>query len=210
MPPEYDSKEYWHARFGKETAFEWLVPSAEFVKVLEPLLPDPQTAAPPKILHVGCGTSDLHTLLRQRGYRDITNMDYEPLAIQRSREIEERIFGDVEMNYVVADATDFDLGDDVKFDLVIDKSTTDAIACNGSSPVISMTNAIRRCLRDDGMWISLSFSAYRYDCEGAVSEIPFSIELVSKIPTPKTKPHDPDIFYYCYLLRPLNVEKNGS
>lgn len=197
MPPEYESKEYWHARFERETSFEWLVPSTEFIKFIEPFLSRlPPTA---NILHLGCGTSDVHSILRQRGYRNITNMDYEPLAIQRSRQIEKRAHGDVVMSYVVADATDFDLGD-AKFDLVIDKSTTDAIAC-GSSPVVSVTKAVRHCLKDDGMWISLSFSSYRYELEG----IPFAVQLISKVPVPKAKPYDPDMFYYLYLLRPSSA-----
>ncbi|KAM7186607.1 methyltransferase-like protein 13 [Naviculisporaceae sp. PSN 640] len=202
MPPEYESKDYWHARFQHETAFEWLVPSAEFVKFLEPLLSNLPPAA--NILHLGCGTSDLHTILRQRGYRNISNMDYEPLAIQRSREIEKRVFGDVLMNYVVADATNFELKD-IKFDLVIDKSTTDAIAC-GSSSVLSVTKAVRRCLTDNGMWISLSFSPYRYDLEG----IPFAVRLISEVPVPKAKPYDPDLFYYCYLLQPLSATRTSG
>ncbi|KAM7202213.1 S-adenosyl-L-methionine-dependent methyltransferase [Rhypophila sp. PSN 637] len=198
MPPEYQSKDYWHARFGHETSFEWLVPSADFLQILDPFLARLPTTA--KILQLGCGTSDIHCRLRQRGYQHITNMDYEPLAIGRSRDIENRVFGDSVMSYVVADATDFDLGE-TKFDLVIDKSTADAVACTGSPPVISMSKAVKRCLAEDGIWLSLSFSAYRYDHDG----MPFSVQVINKIPTPKMKETDPDIFHYCYLLRPITV-----
>ncbi|KAM7211983.1 hypothetical protein V8F06_012653 [Rhypophila decipiens] len=188
MPPEYQSKDYWHARFGHETSFEWLVPSADFLQILDPFLAQLPTTA--RILQLGCGTSDIHCLLRQRGYQHITNMDYEPLAIGRSRDIERKMFGDSVMSYVT------------RFDLVIDKYTADAVACTGSAPVISMTKAVKRCLAEDGMWFSLSFSAYRYDHGG----MPFSVQVINKIQTPKVKETDPDIFHYCYLLRPMQSE----
>lgn len=208
MPPDFESKEYWHDRFLHETSFEWLIQSRQFISILEPFLARLPSDA--KILHLGCGTSDLHNFLRQRGFTSVINLDYEPLAIERSRQKERDLFGDVRMSYVVADATELD-PNEMRSALVIDKGTADAIACSGDEAVISLVKAVQNCLKEDGMWISLSYSSLRYDLE----QIPLGVEVISKVLTPKRKETDPDIFYYCYLLQeskgePDSVQKSDG
>jgi SAM-dependent methyltransferase len=191
---DFEKQSYWHERFASETAFEWLTSSAAFMDVLAPHLEQlPRTV---RILHLGSGTSDLHNHLRQAGFKDITNIDYEPLALERGRQLERDWFGDVRMEYVVADATR--LHPRGKYHVAIDKSTADAVACGGADAVVSMARGIRRCLRDDGFWISLSYSPSRF--EGV--HFMFEVSVISRVPTPKFKPTDPDIFHCCYLLRP--------
>ena len=85
----------------------------------------------------------------------------------------------------------------MKAALVIDKGTADAIACSGGEAVISLAKAVQRCLDRDGVWISLSFSALRYELEG----LPLEVEVISKILTPKRLQFDPDIYHYCYSLK---------
>ncbi|KAJ4238474.1 hypothetical protein NW757_013021 [Fusarium falciforme] len=173
MPADFDKQSYWHKRFASEKAFEWLVKSADFMPLVEPVLErlDPATA---RILHIGFGTSDLQNHFRARGFRNLLNVDYEPLAIDRGRELETQAFGDVQMRYEVQDATQLDLKE--KFDLIVDKSTVDAISCAGETPLRRMAAGIRNCLADGG--------------------------VLAKVPTPKLLPHDPDLYYWCYLLRP--------
>ncbi|UPL03372.1 hypothetical protein LCI18_014306 [Fusarium solani-melongenae] len=195
MPADFDKQSYWHKRFASEKAFEWLLKSADFMPLVEPVLErlDPATA---RILHIGFGTSDLQNHFRARGFRNLLNVDYEPLAIDRGRELEAQAFGDVQMRYEVQDATQLDLKE--KFDLIVDKSTVDAISCAGETPLRRMTAGIRNCLADGGVWVSLSYSSSRFDLD----DLPFDIEVLAKVPTPKLLPHDPDLYYWCYLLRP--------
>lgn len=210
MPKDFDKQEYWHARFATETSFEWLATSAQFMRILEA---DPDflrvlgSASPSRMLHVGSGTSDLHNHLRAAGFRHVLNVDYEPLAVERGRQLEEAQFGDVRMGYAVADATrlDADLGigvgepvEETKFDLVVDKSTVDAVACGGDEALLGMCDAIRRCLAPGGVWISLSYSRFRFDVEG----LPLRCEEIAKIPTRKERETDPDIYHHCYKLTP--------
>ena len=205
-PMNFDRQEYWHDRFTSEKAFEWLVPSAVFMDVLVPCLDrfsssSASASAPsqkPRILQIGFGTSNLQNHLRQRGFLAVTNIDYEPLAIERGRQLEQEVFGDVRMRYEVADATKLDLPD--KYDLVIDKSAADAISCGGDDGVLAMAAGVARCLAEGGTWVSLSYSQWRYDYD--YTKLPFDVQLITKIPTPKRKETDPDIFYYCYELRP--------
>ncbi|ROT42387.1 hypothetical protein SODALDRAFT_319078 [Sodiomyces alkalinus F11] len=191
---DFEKQSYWHERFSHEESFEWLVSSSDFMAVIDPLLPKPPETA--RILQLGFGTSDLHTHLRRRGYEDVTNVDYEPLAVKRGTDCEERAFGDVRMKYVVADVTR--LEEDGVYDLVIDKSTVDAVSCAGGEAFQLMAEGVKRSLKPGGVWISLSLSALRF----SAADLPFEVEVFHRFPTPKLKPHDPDIFNFCYLLHP--------
>ncbi|OAA70802.1 hypothetical protein LEL_09393 [Akanthomyces lecanii RCEF 1005] len=211
MAADFEQQSYWHERFRSETAFEWLLSSSDFLSLVDPLLAslDRSSAA---ILHVGSGTSDLHNHLRRRGFLGVTNVDYEPLAACRGRELERRAFGDVRLRYAVADATRLpqDLASESDseedegvpgrsgFQLVLDKSTCDAISCGGEDALRKMCDSVYQCLRPDGAWIALSFSADRFQ----LSDLPFHVEVLSKVQTPKSRATDPDIFYWCYCLRP--------
>ncbi|KAL7937398.1 S-adenosyl-L-methionine-dependent methyltransferase [Trichoderma chlorosporum] len=207
MPTDFDKQTYWHHRFSTETSFEWLLNSTDFISILKPLLTNFEPSST-RILHLGSGTSDLQNHFRQLGFLDVTNVDYEPLAAERGRQLEQQAFGDVKMKYAVADATkSLLLPSEVntqrthtenKFDLVVDKSTADAISCGGDEQVRRMISCIRECLADDGVWVSMSYSASRFD----IGELPFNAEVLAKIPTPKNQVTDPDIFHWCYLLRP--------
>lgn len=197
---DFEKQSYWRDRFTHESAFEWLVPSSTFLGVLEPYLAQlPLSAA---ILNVGSGTSSLQNGLRARGFSDVTNLDYEPLAVKRGRELEGAAFEDVKMTYVVADATrladpDYAGRHHGRYQLIIDKSTADAVACAGDEALLSMADGIAQCLTEDGVWLCLSFSTERFDVPG----LPLDVRVVDRIPTPKSKPTDPDIFHWCYALR---------
>ncbi|KAK5632865.1 hypothetical protein RRF57_008579 [Xylaria bambusicola] len=186
MAADFEKQSYWHDRFTSETAFEWLAPSTAFIPFIEPYL---NSSGNQKILHLGSGTSDLHVRLREKGHNDVTNVDYEPLALARGREMEERFFGDVGMKYVVADVTELDLPADLLihdgfngFDIVLDKGTVDAAACAGDEATSAMARWVRKCLKDGGVWISLSYSAGRFE----IKELPFDSGKLGS-PNPETR-----------------------
>ena len=167
MAADFEKQSYWRNRFASETAFEWLVPSEAFIPFVEPYLRASGKSGKQRILHLGSGTSDLHVRLREKGYTDVTNVDYEPLALDRGRAMEERAFGDVVMKYVVADVTqtlnlDRDMPAELEldtgqgrnrpeFDIVVDKSTADAVACGGDEAVLAMARYVRACLKTGGV-----------------------------------------------------------
>ncbi|KAI0199417.1 hypothetical protein F4808DRAFT_432422 [Astrocystis sublimbata] len=253
MPTDFEKQSYWHARFAHEEAFEWLTSSETFMGFIEPYLfastldshnptpnsdPSPDSQKSKRILHLGSGTSDLHTHLRALGFLDVTNVDYEPLALARGRDIERRVFGrdDVRMKYVVADVTNFspssfstatnscaesipqpqnpdsqpadgnstgtqrcECESTPQSDLVLDKSTVDAVSCGGDEALLAMARCVRSCLAPGGVWISLSFSARRFEVDG-LQEL-FGVQVLGKIPTPKARATDPDVWHWVYLLR---------
>ncbi|KAF4775251.1 hypothetical protein HER10_EVM0008337 [Colletotrichum scovillei] len=151
------------------------------MSIVDPCLTNLDDSA--RILQLGFGTSDLQNHIRARGFQNITN----------------QVFGDVRMRYLVADATQLQLE---TYDLIIDKSTVDAISCGGEESVLRMAEGVRRHLTDGGFWISLSYSSGRFDVEN----LPFDVEVFAKIPTPKLKSTDPDIYHWCYLLTPKALQ----
>jgi EEF1A lysine methyltransferase 4 len=195
MPPEFGEQSYWHARFQQESAFEWLASSETFLDVAGRYVHSLPRDAP--ILQLGCGTSDMHVHLRRRGFTNVTNVDYEPLAIERARAMEQATFGDVLMKYTVADILVLDMG--TTFDLVLDKSTADAIACCEGLSVLAMARRVKNHLSERGVWVSLSFSADRFRSDGCT--LPLEVEVIDKLLTDKHKPTDPDIFFYCFALQ---------
>lgn len=197
---DFDKQSYWHARFAKESSFEWLTSSDIFMSLLEPHITHIKPSSP--VLNIGSGTSDLHNHLRARGITNVTNLDYEPLAAQRGAQLEEQAFGEARMAYVVADATK--LRDPSvrehhgRYHLVVDKGTSDAIACGGDEAILAMARGIRQCLAQGGVWVALSYSTHRFD----VHDLPFNVTVIAKVPTSKLRPTDPDIYHWCYLLSP--------
>ncbi|KAH9990457.1 S-adenosyl-L-methionine-dependent methyltransferase [Xylariaceae sp. FL0662B] len=201
MPADFEKQSYWHDRFTSETSFEWLESSESFMAILEPYLRSLSNRERPlRILHLGSGTSDLQNHFRSRGYLDVTNVDYEPLAIERGQQREKATFDNIQMKYVVADVTQLSYGlqRGRTFDVVVDKSTVDAVSCGGETAFLRMAYQVRQCLANDGLWVSLSYSSQRFHIES----LPFEVEVIAKIPTPKLHTNDPDVFHWCYLLRP--------
>lgn len=198
MPVDYDQQSYWHERFASERAFEWLLTSDQFISIIQPYLDEYGPSA--EIRNIGSGTSDLQNHLRVRGFEKVTNVDYEPLAATRGRELEQQAFGDVRMRYAVADATR--LQEELEgstYDLVLDKSTVDAISCGGDEQFNNLVHSIRGCIEDDAAWISLSYSAERFKAE----DLPFNVDVLAKVPTPKARDTDPDVFFWCYRMTPI-------
>ena len=197
MPVDYEKQDYWRDRFASETAFEWLMTSEEFMSIIDPHLSQLDVSS--RILHLGSGTSDLQNHLRQRGFTNVINADYEPLAVQRGQDLEQQAFGDIKTKYAVADATCLPEGlPNSEYDLVIDKSTVDAVSCAGEEAFLRMAKGVRGCLKENTTWISLSYSQYRFDIE----DLPFEVDVLAKVPAPKLKETDPDIYYWCYQLQP--------
>lgn len=129
--------EYWDNRFTKEEQFDWLADYA----VLEPWLRKAITRTSGQILHIGCGSSALSTQLRElvTSPAQIHNVDYSSVIIERNRQrelkksassghtIEPSRWSTLDL-LSASQILDFGASDE-KFDIVVDKSTSDAISC---------------------------------------------------------------------------------
>ncbi|KAL6891624.1 hypothetical protein HDV57DRAFT_513990 [Trichoderma longibrachiatum] len=93
MPADFDQQAYWHNRFSTGSSFEWLLDSNGFIAIIKPLLSNLDRTST-RILNIGCGTSELHNHFRRLGFLNVTNVGYEPLALERGQQLERQAFGD--------------------------------------------------------------------------------------------------------------------
>ncbi|KAF8602884.1 hypothetical protein BDV93DRAFT_523733 [Ceratobasidium sp. AG-I] len=113
VPTDYSSQSYWTSRFAQESTFEWLSSSSTLLPRISSALDDIQ---PSKIIHIGCGNSELSLDVRQllqdrRESTDtgpeVTNIDYAPPALERMKAAEMTRFGDTKMRWEAVDLLDW-------------------------------------------------------------------------------------------------------
>lgn len=197
--PSFGDLEYWNERFIKEDNFEWL---ADFT-VLEPWLKRAIAERTgltrrPQVLHIGCGSSALSIQLRDLvdSPQQIHNVDYSEVVIEKNRQHEYEILCSSEAKREPCRWSTLDLlsasqvsnfeGSGKGYDMIIDKSTSDAISCSEDVSVelpyrINTTGSSRSChlskaavypldilaihlaylARPGCSWIVLSYSASR-------------------------------------------------
>lgn len=110
------------------------------------------------ILQLGCGNSILQEEMYDVGYKNITNIDISPIVIEqmseRSRDVRPR------MSYLVGDVTQMEsIADDNTVDVVLDKSTMDALLCGDQSFLMTakMLYEVQRVLKVGGFYIMVSY-----------------------------------------------------
>jgi hypothetical protein len=118
---EYAKPEFWNDRFRESPkAFDWYITWKEFKKYAL-LLDHPKNRA--NVLMVGSGNSKLSKAMTNAGYF-VTNCDISDVVLESMREDSEE--------FVQLDASKLPYKDN-SFDLVIDKGTYDALACDATS-----------------------------------------------------------------------------
>ena len=198
--PEYHEASYWDSRFQHNpTPYEWLVSPAFFEPHITAAI-EASRSPRPKILHIGCGSSELSYHLPKYVKRpsQVTNVDFSQEALDLGRKGDSRL---KPMKWKYMDLTDHEhvahmLGDPMKdegmFNVIIDKSTIDAVACGWPKPLHichhewldgqpnhgvtvregPLTNLPLPCLmavhlallaRPGCRWVCVSFSAERFD-----------------------------------------------
>ncbi|KAF3323764.1 Endothelin-converting enzyme 2 [Carex littledalei] len=151
---------YWEERFSSEEHYEWLKDYSHFRHLLTPLL-SPSLS----VLELGCGNSRLSEELRQEGVADITCIDLASAAVERMKQrlSDKGISG---IKVLVADMLDLPFEPET-FDLVIEKGTMDVLFVDSGDPwnpnpanvskVMKMLEGIHKVLKQDGVYISISF-----------------------------------------------------
>ncbi|KEQ93019.1 hypothetical protein AUEXF2481DRAFT_346079 [Aureobasidium subglaciale EXF-2481] len=141
-PPSFGDLQYWNTRFSKEDEFEWL---ADFT-ALEPWLrraigssgdenERERDGKGKRVLHIGCGTSALSAALKElvKSPRQIHNVDYSDVVIERQRQRDLTNTGEEASKWSTLDLLSLAQVEEFKkqgrYDVIIDKSTSDAISC---------------------------------------------------------------------------------
>lgn len=217
--PSFSSHSYWEERFtGEQITFEWLLSVGDTINIIRGVIGghDARDDSKPRILHIGCGTSDLSLLLREfvRWPSQVHNVDFSAAAVEHGRMRELQSFpaqpastedhGSREGE--VSGPTSTDLADENGewmhwstvdllsltsvqslvvdngrlYDLIIDKSTTDAISCGENIAIMSswtqpdgpvqmsmhpvdlLALHLATVTACGGRWIVISYSADRF------------------------------------------------
>ena len=109
---EYKQQWYWEDRFKEEESFEWLVTFQQVEKFMAPYLQPGQ-----RIIVIGCGNRSLSRDLYDRGFRNITSIDFSSTVIGR---MQEECCTREGMKWEVMDMLDMTFPA-ASFDVVIDK-----------------------------------------------------------------------------------------
>ncbi|EPB68687.1 methyltransferase domain protein [Ancylostoma ceylanicum] len=154
---QYADRDYWDRRFVEEKEFEWLADLHAFKHLILPhLLPQS------RILHIGCGSSQMSMQLYEMGYKNITNVDYSKVLVDAGRN------NHPYMEWICDDIRYLANIPSGSFDVVLEKATLEALLVTEKSPwspsdsaletVDSVLKSIARVLTNKGIFISISFT----------------------------------------------------
>lgn len=156
----FSKREYWEERFEEEESFEWLV-KFDDVKVLITSLLKPSDS----ILIVGCGNSPFSKDLYNAGFKNIVNIDYSSVLIDKMKA--QHAEDCPSMQWVHMDMTQMTFPSE-SFDIVIDKAAMDALMVDEgdvwypSSGVVESVDKMCQCvksvLRPKGVFMQISFA----------------------------------------------------
>ena len=233
--PQYASPAYWNAHYTKQPLskpYEWLQPWSTLSAIVRPLLAA-RGGAEATVLNVGCGNARLAEDMYDAGYPLVTSCDISPVVIdQMKRRMREEATaaaekgkdgeddrdagGDPtaatagirkELKYVVADCTDMPEFEDKSFDVIIDKSTLDALLCDrerAPERVTRMLSEIHRVLKRGGTYVCVSFGAPKVrlpklEEEGLTWQT--AVERLAKPGMEWAESSNVSKFHYVYLCR---------
>jgi ubiquinone/menaquinone biosynthesis C-methylase UbiE len=151
--PNYGEKKYWEERYEsqKGKTFDWL----EDYESIKPIIDNLGIKKESRILNVGCGNSEFSEKMFDEGYNHNYNIDIcqNVIDFMKSRNKDRK-----GLHFDVMDVCDMAYKDET-FDLVIDKSTIDALLCGDHSFMIvaKMLKEISRVLKTGGYYIIISY-----------------------------------------------------
>lgn len=153
---EFRSKQYWDDFFKKRgnVAFEWY---GDFDEVAQHLLKS--VAKTDNVLVIGCGNSDFSSDFYDKGYQNVTNLDFSELVIQEM--IAKNLSRD-KMKWDVGDMTNLSAYPTGSFDVVFDKGALDALMSTDTAEVrdkaICMFEEINRVLQSNGKYVCITLA----------------------------------------------------
>eukprot|EP00198_Chlamydomonas_reinhardtii_P008951 XP_001698288.1 predicted protein [Chlamydomonas reinhardtii] len=156
----YNNAEYWDQRYAPGAPgdapkhFDWFFNYSALRQLFKRYL-----HINARVLHVGCGNSNLQEGMAMDGYR-VTNVDISPVVIERMKLQHSQLAG---LDYLVADCRDMSSAGlpGGSFGSCIDKGTLDAVLCGASGQLDAARymQEICRLLRPGGIFLLISLGA---------------------------------------------------
>ena len=158
--PNYGDPQYWEERYtnvytsAESSIFDWL----EDYETLKEIITQTKIPKTAKILNIGCGNSAMSEKMYDDGYTNIINIDISHTVIKYMKERNKNREG---MEWLVMDVMDMKSIPDNSIDLVIDKSTIDALLCGNDSDinVAKMIKEVQRVLKCNRDYMIISYGA---------------------------------------------------
>ncbi|KAK9147116.1 hypothetical protein Sjap_007019 [Stephania japonica] len=150
----YGDPSYWERRYAKDPRpFDWYQSYPSLAPLIR-LYVQPNS----RVLVVGCGNSVFSEGMVEDGFQDVVNIDISSVAIEAMKK---KYSDNAALKYIRMDVRDMSEFESGSFDAVIDKGTLDAIMCGNNSQEnsIKMVEEIRRVLKDEGVYILISYGA---------------------------------------------------
>jgi ubiquinone/menaquinone biosynthesis C-methylase UbiE len=194
---QYSLKTYWNERYAKDNEpFEWLQSYTTLKEYLEKYVPKQG-----KILHLGCGSSELGIEMYKGGWTDIINIDFSNLLIDS---LKKRYSNNVGLMFTEMNAEEMSFPKGV-FDTVIDKACIDSVLCSDGAArrAEKIIKNINKVLKPEGVFLMVSIAKsdirkrflekQEYNWQIVVESIPK--------PTLSTLPIEEDKNHYLYICK---------
>ncbi|EIW79149.1 S-adenosyl-L-methionine-dependent methyltransferase [Coniophora puteana RWD-64-598 SS2] len=141
---EYGTKTYWDLRYREEApdaTFDWFKSYADIADVLRQYIPDKSA----RILMLGCGNSTLSQDMYDDGFKNIVNIDFSGVLIEKMRSLHAGTRPEMEWHEM--DIRDLKF-EDGSFDVAIDKGTMDAMMTSVKDVWNPPEHVIEDCSRE--------------------------------------------------------------
>eukprot|EP00443_Scrippsiella_acuminata_P132091 CAMPEP_0115659048 /NCGR_PEP_ID=MMETSP0272-20121206/45523_1 /TAXON_ID=71861 /ORGANISM="Scrippsiella trochoidea, Strain CCMP3099" /LENGTH=324 /DNA_ID=CAMNT_0003097151 /DNA_START=29 /DNA_END=1000 /DNA_ORIENTATION=+ len=155
----YGEADYWDQRYeedGRESSYDWLGDYEKFRPHIEAAAARIGGGRAVSVLDLGCGNARLAEDMHDDGYTNVTGVDISEVAISMMRERNAETRPGIK--WVVGNAFELDFPDS-SFDIVIDKSTMDALSCEAGKTnqnMVKLTGEVSRVLRTGGAYLVFS------------------------------------------------------
>ncbi|CAE7452634.1 EEF1AKNMT, partial [Symbiodinium sp. CCMP2456] len=210
-----NSVEYWDDFYDdRRSAYDTLYGYEDLRTLLLSLMPLDSRRGQSKVLHAGCGTSNVTDGLWRDGFRSILNIDFSDVVVKLmadrwsdraalSTEGDAMLTG---VQWQQMDLTDLSQLASAHFDMVLEKFTFDAILCQAKDDMLDPRGAaalreLHRVLKLDGVLVSVAWGAERrkallrsgglFDVEvhllpGQASQRPYVYFCRKRLPLPRS------------------------
>ena len=200
---EFRSKTYWDDFFLKRenNAFEWYGDYSDLRMYTSRSMKETDN-----ILAIGCGNSNFSSDLYDKGYQNITNLDFSELVIQ---EMKDKNLSRNKMKWDVGDMTNMNQYENNSYDIIFDKGALDALMSTDSienkEKAICMFNEIIRILNSNGKYICITLAEhYIIDVLLTYFSTLEELNVIINIDAIESKQESPFIPFY------IEITKNTS
>ena len=200
--PNYGDAKYWDDRYKlKETTFDWLENWSDIKDLTEKYAIGTTQKQSLSVLNLGCGNSLLPEDMYDEGYTNIKNMDISSVCIDQMRLRNEQIRP--KMSWEVMDVREL-MYPDASFDLIIDKSTIDALLCGMFAyvNVAIMMKECQRVLKTGGVYMAVSYGTpENRELHFLQKHLHFELKTFQ---IEKKHPHGPSSVHHVYICTKIS------